>query len=138
MIPGCSLHSSLQPWAPLYPSRLLQPTGAAWPAGVPWPPTRLTGAGVGHHGGQVPPLAHVHGHEGRVLADDVAGPAGVHGARLVAAAGPCGGRGWSHCVDSKFSLMQRPWKLEGRLDRQWSPSLGLNKSFKSGGCQRAN
>lgn len=88
---GPSLYPSRQVSAPLYPSGFPQPAGAAWPSGVPWPPICLTGVGVRHHGGQVPALAHVHRHVGSVLADDVAGLAGVHGIHLVAAAGPCGG-----------------------------------------------
>lgn len=94
-------------------SQLLPPAHrAAWPSGVPWPPICLTGVGVCHHGGQVPALAHVHRHVGSVLADDVAGLAGVHGIHLVAAAGPCGGESWGHCADSKFSMTLQLWKLK--------------------------
>lgn len=103
----------------------------------PWGLFGLTGIGICHHGGQVPALAQVHGHVGRVLADDVTGFAGVHGIHVVATAGPCGGRSWGRCADAKFCLTRKLWKLKGRLD-QWSPSLGFNNALKSRGCQCAN
>lgn len=90
---GLSLH-------PLPPSRLLcTPAPSSGPLGGPC--LCLTGVGVPHHGGQVAALVYVHGHEGCVFADDVAGLAGVHGIRLVAAAGPCRGRSRGHCAHSE-------------------------------------
>lgn len=61
----------------------------------------LTGVGVLHDRGQVPPLVYVHRHEGRVLADYVAGLAGVHSVHLVPAIGPCGRKSEVHCLGSE-------------------------------------
>lgn len=62
---------------------------------------RLTRVVVLDHRGQVLPLVYVHGHEGRVLADHVAGLAGVHGVHLVSAIGPCGWKSKGHCLGSE-------------------------------------
>lgn len=96
--------------------------GAAWTSEVP---VCLTRVGVPHHGGQAPPLAHVHGHKDCILADDVAGLAGVHSVHLVTAAGPCGWGSWgSVCGPRKSYLTQPFWKLKERA-RPVVPVFGI-------------
>lgn len=74
--------------------------------------TRLTRVGVFHHGGQVPPLVYVHGHEDRVFADYVAGLAGVHGVHLVSAIGACGRKSQGSLSGIRKSCLA--WRLEAK------------------------
>lgn len=115
----------------MYPSPPpLAHLGIAWPSEEPWPRTCLTRVGVSHDGGQVTALASVHRHEGCVLADDVAGLAGVHGVHLVAAAGPCRGRRGGVTVWSRKVLPDMEALEAKRRARSMVPSLELNKPLK--------
>lgn len=117
----------LLPGPTLDPSLYLSPFSSPFssPSRSSGSPLGLTCAGVLHHRVQVPALAHVHGHEGCVLADDTAGLAGVHGTHLVAATGPCRARDRGHCLGSKVLPDRKVLEAESRM---WPiiPIFGIN------------